>query len=76
MTSAGVTSKAVTRRLTGAGVYSHIHALFDRFVFKLINLSFIQKEISRDELEYMNIHLPQLAFYSYSPGNLKNLALL
>ena len=53
-------SRAVTRTLIGGGggVYSYIHVLPDRFLFKLINLNLILKNTRRAEHEYMNIHHP------------------
>ena len=42
------------------GVHSHIHALHDIFLFKLINVNLIRKEIRRAEHEHPNIHPPPL----------------
>ena len=47
--------KDVTRTLIG-DVYSYVHVLPDRFLFKLRNL--IRKETRRAEHEYININTP------------------
>lgn len=42
------------------GVYSYIHVLLDRFLFKLNNLNLIWNETRRAEHECMNVPPPQL----------------
>ena len=42
----------------GGGEYSYIRVLPDEFLLKSVVFKFISKEISRAELEYMNIHPP------------------
>ena len=55
-------ARAVTRTLIGGGeggVYSYIHVLPDRFLFKLIDWNLTSKETHRAEYEYMNeLHPP------------------
>ena len=64
----GPALKDLTRTLIGGGVggvYSYIHVLPARFLFKLRYLNLIWKETRRAEHEYMNIHTPpppQLTF--------------
>ena len=58
----GCMFRAETRTLIGGGVYSYIHVLPDRFLFKLMDLNLISKETRRAEHEYMNTPPPQLTF--------------
>ena len=44
--------------LIGGSVYTCIHDLPYRFLFKLINMNLIWKETRRAEHEYINIHPP------------------